>query len=34
MFGEELHLLAIIGLVVAALGVFLVIRGDPATKRP
>jgi drug/metabolite transporter (DMT)-like permease len=29
VFGEELHLLAIAGLVVAAIGVFLVLRGDP-----
>jgi drug/metabolite transporter (DMT)-like permease len=33
VFGEELHLLAIAGLVVAALGVFLVVRGDPAASR-
>jgi drug/metabolite transporter (DMT)-like permease len=32
MFGEELHALAIVGLGVAALGVFLVVRGDPATR--
>ncbi len=30
VFGEELHVLAIAGLAVAALGVFLVLRGDPA----
>ena len=34
VFGEELHLLAIIGLVVAALGVFLVLRGDPGRQPP
>ena len=32
VFGEELHALAIVGLAVAALGVFLVVRGDPATR--
>jgi drug/metabolite transporter (DMT)-like permease len=30
VFGEALHALAIAGLAVAALGVFLVVRGDPA----
>ena len=30
VFGEELHARAIAGLGVAALGVFLVVRGDPA----
>ena len=30
VFGETLHALAIAGLAVAALGVFLVLRGDPA----
>ena len=34
VFGEELHALAIVGLAVAALGVFLVLRGDPAANRP
>jgi len=30
VFGEKLHALAIAGLLIAALGVFLVVRGDPA----
>jgi drug/metabolite transporter (DMT)-like permease len=30
VFGEELHAKAIAGLLIAALGVFLVVRGDPA----
>ena len=34
VFGEELHALAIAGLGVAALGVFLVMRGDPAGRVP
>jgi drug/metabolite transporter (DMT)-like permease len=32
VFGEQLHVLAIAGLAVAALGVFLVLRGDPAGR--
>jgi drug/metabolite transporter (DMT)-like permease len=32
IFGEELHVLAIVGLAVAATGVFLVLRGDPAAR--
>jgi drug/metabolite transporter (DMT)-like permease len=31
VFGETLNALAIAGLLIAALGVFLVVRGDPAT---
>jgi drug/metabolite transporter (DMT)-like permease len=30
VFGEQLHVLAIVGLAVAAMGVFLVLRGGPA----
>jgi drug/metabolite transporter (DMT)-like permease len=30
VFGEKLNALAIVGLLIAALGVFLVVRGDPA----
>jgi drug/metabolite transporter (DMT)-like permease len=34
VFGEELRVLAIAGLVVAALGVFLVVRNDPGGRVP